>query len=139
MYANADRQGRYPDTFKTLMVTEGITPEVFCCPTSDDQPAKSADQLSAGGHLSYIYLEGGLTKKLAGEGHSGFEGDSSFVIAFEPLKNHHGGGMNVVFADGRVQWLEAEQGKKLQAVAQSAGGKLVRWNGTAATVAATQP
>ncbi|MDB5301577.1 MAG: hypothetical protein JWO87_3240 [Phycisphaerales bacterium] len=139
MYANADRQGRYPDTFETLMVTEGITPEVFCCPTSDDQPAKSADQLSAGGHLSYIYVGSGLTKKLAGEGHSGFEGDSSFVIAFEPLKNHRDNGMNVVFADGQVRWLGAEQGKKLQAVAESAPGKLIRWDGKTATVATTQP
>ncbi|HWE96220.1 MAG TPA: hypothetical protein VG269_19810 [Tepidisphaeraceae bacterium] len=133
MYANADPQGRFPDTFEHLMAAQDFTPEVFCCPASDDHPSRDAAQLSAGGHLSYIYVGNGLTKKL------GNEGSSSLVIAFEALKNHQNSGMDVVFADGRVEWLDAEKGKTLQAFAKSVRGRMIRWDGKTATVAATQP
>jgi prepilin-type processing-associated H-X9-DG protein len=137
MYANEDPRGRFPSRFEDILLHEDITSEVFCCPSSNDERAMgpttqaAADQLSAGGHLSYVYAGNGLTTKLAS--------DPTFVLAYEPLNNHHGEGMNVLFADGHVDWLTAAQGKTFLAVAQSAGGKLIHWNGTAATVAATQP
>jgi prepilin-type processing-associated H-X9-DG protein len=36
------------------------------------------------------------------------------VVAYEPLSNH-GNGMNVLYADGHVQWLDAGPGRRLMA------------------------
>ena len=51
----------------------------------------------------------------------------------------HFNGMNVLFVDGHVEFLTAAQGQALTAVAQSAAGKKVTWNGKAAAVASTRP
>ncbi|MDB5304512.1 MAG: hypothetical protein JWM97_2061 [Phycisphaerales bacterium] len=135
MYAKDDPHGRFPARFEDLLLKEDISANVFCCPESDDTPAQgpttqaAVDQLSAGGHLSYIYVGAGLTNR----------SDANVVVAYEPLKNHHGEGMNVLFADGHIDWLTSEQAQKLSAFAQSAPGKLIRWDGKTATVATTQP
>ena len=39
---------------------------------------------------------------------------SKAVLAYEPLANH-GNGMNVLFADGRVEWIDPPRGRKLLA------------------------
>jgi prepilin-type processing-associated H-X9-DG protein len=135
MYAYADPQGRFPPSFEVVLSTQDITSEVFCCPSSADERAKGATtqatvaQLSAGGHLSYIYVGSSVTNKDAAD----------VVVAYEPLKNHGGSGMNVLFADGHVEFLTAAQGQALTAVAQSVAGKKVTWDGKVAAVASTQP
>jgi prepilin-type processing-associated H-X9-DG protein len=130
MYAKDDPQGRFPPRFEDALLKEDISAVVFCCPESNDTPAKgpttqaAVDQLAAGGHLSYIYAGAGLTNR----------SDTNSIVAYEPLKNHHGEGMNVLFADGHIDWLTTEQAQKLSAFAQSAAGRPVRWDGKTATV-----
>ena len=52
------------------------------------------------GHVSYIYLGKGLSAESATEG---------TVLLYEPLSNHTGDGMNVLFADFHVEWLTAAE------------------------------
>lgn len=109
MYANENR-GVFPPDFATLLLTQDVTSEVFVCYATNDERAEGpttqaiADQLSAGGHLSYVYTGKGMTLK----------SPANAVLAYEPLTNH-GNGMNVLFADGRVNWIDPVQGRKLLA------------------------
>lgn len=103
MYAN-DHDGRYPATLEEV-VAGHYAPDVriFLCPGSGDTPAQGATHagltadLMAGGHLSYVYVGGGLTQK----------SDSSIVIAYEHPTHHQSKGGNVLFADGHVEWHDA--------------------------------
>lgn len=137
MYADADPQGRFPGRFEDLLLTQDITSEVFICPESDDERAvgpttqAAVAQFSTPGHLSYIYVGSELTTKDLP--------DSTLVVAYEPLKNHHGNGMNVLFADGHVEVLPAVDGKALSAVAPPAAGRKITWDRKAFHVLATQP
>jgi prepilin-type processing-associated H-X9-DG protein len=53
----------------------------------------------AGERASYIYLGRGLSYPHAGPSLS------YTVLMYEPLNNRHGGGINVLFADGHVEHL----------------------------------
>jgi prepilin-type processing-associated H-X9-DG protein len=113
LYAN-DNKGQYPDTFTTLLANEDITPAVFVCPSSNDSPAggpttqATLDDLTSGGHLSYIYAGRGLTTSTA---------TSNTVVAYEPLSNHHDK-INVLFGDGHVEFFyQPEAGQLLSKAA----------------------
>lgn len=134
-YASHDPQGRFPGRFEDVLLKEDISAAAFCCPDTDDTPPVGpttqavVGQLSAGGHLSYIYVGSSATNR----------DPPNVVVAYEPLKNHHGDGMNVLFTDGHIEWLTAAQGKKLLAVAPPAAAGKIIWDGKAARVATTQP
>jgi len=108
LYANA-HQGQCPARLEDLILTEDIGSEVFTCPSSNDTPAPGpttqavAQSLSAGGHLSYVYL---------GAGHP-IDSNPDAVLAYEPLSNHAGTGMNVLYFDGHVTFLAAPQARQL--------------------------
>src|SRR5665213_331349 len=110
IYANS-HDGRFPATFEELLLTTDLTPEIFVCPDSNDVPAPgntAADQathLRAGHHLSYVYVGKGLTMSVLNA--------ANVVVAYEPLKNHHGDGSNFFFADGHVEWIAANAAKAL--------------------------
>jgi prepilin-type processing-associated H-X9-DG protein len=107
MYAN-ENAGRFPDDFETLLLTQDLTSEVFVCLHTNDSRADGpttqavAANLTAGGHVSYVYVGKGLT----------INSPPKAVVAYERLANH-GDGMNVLFADGRVEWIAAVDARKL--------------------------
>lgn len=103
MYA-ADHGGAYPDTLTELYPEYVRDVRIFVCPSSDDTPAEGATSaakaanLTAGGHLSYVYLGRGLNRRAGAD----------VVLAFEWPAHHadegeRTGPANVLFADGHVE------------------------------------
>jgi len=109
MYANENR-GAFPPDFATLLVTEDLTAGDFLCYASGDTPATGpttqsvAADLTAGGHLSYVYTGKGLD----------FRSPANAVVAYEPL-THHGTVMHVLLADGQVDHVDASKAPRLLA------------------------
>ncbi len=72
----------------------------FISPMRSETPAEGAttrqiaDQLDAGGHLSYVYLGRGLTAHTV---------TPNMVVAYEMPASANGGG-NVLFGDGHVEY-----------------------------------
>ncbi|MGD1278778.1 MAG: hypothetical protein ABR964_16315 [Tepidisphaeraceae bacterium] len=118
LYA-ADHRNQFPDSFQTLMVCQQLDSAVFVCPASSDTPAAgattraTAQQLSAGGHCSYIYLGCGLTVNSA---------TANTVVAYEPLGHHPHVGINVLFGDGQVEVVTPQAANKI--VGAAAAGRL---------------
>jgi hypothetical protein len=110
MYANENR-GAFPPDVATLVVTQDLIADNFVCYRTNDTSAEGptpqaiANQLTAAaGHLSYVYCGAGMNDKVP----------ASTVIAYEPLSNH-GDGLWVVYADTKVEWLDAKRSRKLLA------------------------
>lgn len=110
MYA-AEHRGALPVTVDTV-VAERFLPDVriLLCPDCEDTPAKGvtpaalAADVTAGGHLSYVYVGRGLMLSARGD----------TVLAYEHAANHvdedgkpEGG--NVLFLDGHVEWHDAAE------------------------------
>jgi prepilin-type processing-associated H-X9-DG protein len=101
IYANGNA-GKFPDRLDKLLPF--TTAAVFNCPSTADTPAPGqtpqaqASNLTAGGHLSYVYVGAGLGTNLA------TANAPTTVLMYEPLANH-GDGVNVLYADGSVQFL----------------------------------
>jgi len=109
MYAN-EHGGSFPNDLATVLLMEELGADAFVCPATDNTAAGGATtravaaNLTAGGHLSYLYAGKGLTVKSPGDA----------VVAYEPLSNH-GAGMNVLYADTHVDWVDAPKARKLMA------------------------
>lgn len=107
LYAN-ENQGRYPDHFEAILLTQDITSELFVCPSSNEERAAGdtakeiASRLSHG-HCSYVYHGRGLTTAAP----------ATRPIACEPLANHQGAGINILFADGHVEWFTPSEAQKV--------------------------
>lgn len=110
MYAN-DHVGHFPNRPEELLSTD-VEPMIFVCPSTDDAPATGAtrrevgDMIASCGHLSYIYLGKGLISGKVGSLH---------VLAFESIRNHATDhpGINVLFGDGRVEFVQGEAAQRL--------------------------
>lgn len=100
IYAN-ENKGQFPDTIDQLMLTGDLGPEALVCPTSNDTiapgttPHEHVASLATPGHLSYVYVGKGLT----------YRAGADVVVAYEPPANHRNDGMNVLYADGHVDWV----------------------------------
>jgi prepilin-type processing-associated H-X9-DG protein len=110
MYAN-DHGGQIPPTLDLLVEVpvDLLSPESFVCPFSPDHAAagRSTAELRADlarpGHNSYVFtgLTGRFNSLTAGH-----------VLAYDNPANH-GGTANVLFGDGRVEWLDGQQTAQL--------------------------
>jgi prepilin-type processing-associated H-X9-DG protein len=98
LYAN-DNHGQYPPNLEDLLPAGNVTSNVFICPSSNDTPASGstpqalAAALSAGGHESYIYIP-----------NLNSSASADTIVLYEPLSDHSGDGMNVLFGDGHVEF-----------------------------------
>jgi prepilin-type processing-associated H-X9-DG protein len=77
-----DYGGICPPDLETLKTAEDLTDEILHCPTTDGRPA-------------YLYAAAGLKLN---------DLDDRDVLCFEPLSNHDGDGMNILFGDGHVEF-----------------------------------
>jgi hypothetical protein len=104
MYSN-DHGGRFPDDLETVLANEDVSADLFVCPSSSDTPPRpgpttqaTAAGLRQPGHCSYIYLGKGLADHAV---------TPDTVLLYEPLADHGGEGMNVMFGDFHVEWIYA--------------------------------
>lgn len=86
LYA-AEHAGKFPDSLSDL---KDLKPEDLVCPSA--------------GKADYVYV---------GKGHKSSEMTQDSVLAYEPLENHGGQGMNVLYGDDHVDWVKADEAKKL--------------------------
>jgi prepilin-type processing-associated H-X9-DG protein len=118
--------GVLPDRLDKLLPFAGSN--VFVCPSSHDSPAPGstptaqAANLYAGGHLSYVYVAAGMNTNFSNTN------PATTVLLYEAL-THHQDGVNVLYADGSVQFLPRGAAQTMIATLQAA----------AATQPATQP
>ncbi len=116
LYAN-ENKGVYPPTLDLLISEEELESRVLTCPTSDDDPAPGATTQqvrqnfrSNPKYCSYIYLGAGFTQTSASASH---------VVVHERMQNHKNAGMNVLYGDGSVTWLNLPESQYLLAELQS--------------------
>jgi len=102
LYYTNENRGRYPPTFDHLVITNQLPPgsPVFACPNCAGGAKKPA-WVGTVVTSNYIlapepmpWLKWGMIP-------------TDLVVAFEPLSNHDGRGMNVLLGDGHVEWLDA--------------------------------
>jgi hypothetical protein len=133
IYANGSG-GTFPDTLDALVLDGTIVADMLVCPSAAGHtvaPGKTSAErvanLAKGAHQSYVYLGKGVTLT------SGRQ-----VLAYEPPAHHGGGGLNVLFSDGTVQFLPtatAQTAIPQLAAATQPGGAV----GTQVPAAQTQP
>ena len=118
MYAN-DHAGKLPDDFSTLFEAEDLSPGVFVCPEGTVVPPSGPTTqaviaaMKKPGAVSYIYLGKTLTS-------ADLNQNPDIVLAYEPLSNHGGSGMNVLFGDGSVEWIQGSGAQNILTQALSA-------------------
>lgn len=111
MYSN-DNKGKYPPDLGTMAIAEGLSPEVFTCPSSDGPATPlprgaTAEQMGewVNANSQFVYIGAGLTSAAS----------SDLPVLYEPLEHHRGDGANVLFADAHVSFENADTLKQLLA------------------------
>jgi prepilin-type processing-associated H-X9-DG protein len=138
IYAN-DHAGFLPPDLIALYRHADITPELFTCPSSDIWKAQGATQvqivtsLLSGDHLSYAWTGSGLTSAAPAD----------VILAFDlelhvPKDNATTTGMNVLFADGSVAFVNETTAKAIWAQFV-AGVRPIRMPTTAPPTTAASP
>jgi prepilin-type processing-associated H-X9-DG protein len=105
MYTN-EYHGYLPPDLATFAKEMDIAPAVFVCEDSTETVASSMGQLSAPGHVSYVYL--GAGKRL-----DDVKSPATEIMMYE--QPHHFGGMNVAFYDGHVEFVPRARATKVLA------------------------
>jgi hypothetical protein len=115
---SAEYGGMYPPSFDELLTTQDILPEAFVCPSSDDERAQGAttramlQDFHAPGRCSYVYAFDGQTIPAPTV-------TAQHVLVFEDLVNHNHKGMNVLYGDGTVTWLNQDAAAHVTAELQA--------------------
>ncbi|MGC4033356.1 MAG: hypothetical protein QM754_16820 [Tepidisphaeraceae bacterium] len=117
-YINADRNGDFPPDLPTLVVSQELSADVFLDPADPSRrtevgPVNNwASKIVPGSdHCDYIYpYQSGWNQSI----------NPKTIVLYEPLSSHNGDGINVVYADGEVNWLET--GDASRVIASIQGG-----------------
>ena len=104
---------KFPPAFDQLIIHADTPPQAFVCDSTGDRraPGETMEQVVkafrvGAGHNSYVYAAAGLSADVATRDH---------VLAYEHWHNHGRDGMNVLFGDGNVRWLDREDAEYLVA------------------------
>jgi predicted Zn finger-like uncharacterized protein/prepilin-type processing-associated H-X9-DG protein len=126
-YAN-DNGGQFPARLEDLLKSDPTLPNsAFVCPNDAKTPPAAgsaqaaAQEIASGKHCSYIYV---------GDGASTSASPANTVLLFEPLSLHkkrHLAGMNVLFSDGRVEFIDAASAQGI-VDQQAAGTRPVKYS-----------
>lgn len=92
LYAQANEG--HPD-LQAAFSTQQISAEIAICPSTPDVKALTPTGLAQPGCCSYVYVGAGLVG----------QPDPSCFTAIEDPANHNFDGCNVLYADGRVDWV----------------------------------
>jgi prepilin-type processing-associated H-X9-DG protein len=102
---------RYPPTLDLLILHADTPASAFICESTGDETATgpSLDEVIQSFRTdprrnSYAYAGGGLTADAVTRDH---------VLAYEHLPNHNHAGMNVLYGDGNVRWIERAEAEHL--------------------------
>jgi predicted Zn finger-like uncharacterized protein/prepilin-type processing-associated H-X9-DG protein len=103
MYSNANA-GAFPNKLEDLVQSDpSLSLSVFVCPSDTKLPPANAQQIASGTNDSYIYVVKDLNASAPAD----------VVVLYEPLSDHGGQGMNVMFADFHVEWLTKAEAKSI--------------------------
>jgi prepilin-type processing-associated H-X9-DG protein len=112
VYAN-DNNGTFPSKLEDVLSADPtLDPKAFVCPDDKKTPPSAtnaqatAHDIASGQHCSYIYVGDGVTSSAS----------TDTVLLYEPLGLHkkpHNPGMNVLFADGHVEFVKAADAKTI--------------------------
>jgi prepilin-type processing-associated H-X9-DG protein len=123
MYAN-DHNHQFPDSLSTILATGNITADVFMNPggsgayaTGPTTQALLADFVKPG-RCDYLYFGAGLFDT----------GDPATITACEATGSQTWSGMNVLFLDGHVEFVDQPAAQQLRAALASGGP--VAWTST---------
>lgn len=131
LYALA-HQGQFPDSIETLLRAqpeETSSLSLLICPTTDDEAYDDSDrQVSINKlyergnpssfslsqsrpwlHISYVYAGRGMSTQTSPDA----------IVMYETISNHDGDGMNVLFADGHVDYFMKRDVVKMVAEVQA--------------------
>ena len=111
LYSN-DHRGKYPDDLGELMKSQGdlLTLEVFTCPSGDVEPPAEVANGTAEKKFAWAKSESPFTYVGKGMKNSA---DANLLVLYEREDDHGGDGMNMLFADGSVEWYAMETAKQI--------------------------
>ncbi|HEY1686166.1 MAG TPA: hypothetical protein VGG19_15475 [Tepidisphaeraceae bacterium] len=100
LYSN-EHNGKFPPDLGTLVLTEEISPRVFLCPSASSHLPAGFSTMSAedqavwvSKNSDYIYLGKGMNSSV----------NPDLIVLYEKDANHRRDGMNILFADGHVDF-----------------------------------
>ncbi|HVT87354.1 MAG TPA: H-X9-DG-CTERM domain-containing protein [Tepidisphaeraceae bacterium] len=118
LYAN-DNQGKFPPNLGELILKEELTAGSFICPSGNTQLPNAvgpdigkqiADWVNA--NSDYVYLGAGKTAAAP----------AVDIIAYDKPGHHDNDGINILFADGHVDFVTMRQAMQMIAQQAPAGG-----------------
>jgi prepilin-type processing-associated H-X9-DG protein len=135
MYAN-EHGGLFPDDLDTIVEVEDLPVNVLICPSTSGSPLwgpttrASMSAMRQAKVISYIYVGKGLK----------VDASTDTVLAYEALSDH-GDGMNVLFVDGHVEFLDTKESAVVlgQAAARTFPMRYPLAVGPAATQSSAKP